>query len=101
MLPAVSEEFDLACTFFLFFFFSLSLSIGKGSALAKIWGGGGSTGLGGVLRKRCSENMLQRYRRTPMPKCDFTKVALQLYRNHTLACVSPVIFAANFQNIFL
>ena len=39
MLPAVSEEFDLACTFFLFFFFSLSLSIGTGSALAKIWGG--------------------------------------------------------------
>ena len=37
MLPAVSEEFDLACIFFLFFFFSLSFSIGKGSALAKIW----------------------------------------------------------------
>ena len=24
-----------------------------------------------VLRKRCSENMQQIYRRTPMPKCDF------------------------------
>ena len=24
----------------------------------------------GVLRKRCSENMQQIYRRTPMPKCD-------------------------------
>ena len=23
------------------------------------------------------------YRKTPMPKCDFSKVALQLYRNHT------------------
>ena len=33
----------------------------------------------GVLRKRCSENMLQIYRRTAMPKCDFTKVAKQLY----------------------
>ena len=32
----------------------------------------------GVLRKRCSENMQHIYRRTPMPKCDFNKVALQL-----------------------
>ena len=28
--------------------------------------------------KRCSENMQQIYRGTPMPKCDFNKVALQL-----------------------
>ena len=34
--------------------------------------------LRGVLRKRCSENMQQIYRGTPMPKCDFNKVALQL-----------------------
>ena len=33
----------------------------------------------GVPRKRCSENMQQIYRRTPMPKCDFDKVALQIY----------------------
>ena len=33
----------------------------------------------GVPRKRCSENMQQIYRITPMPKCDFNKVALQLY----------------------
>ena len=33
----------------------------------------------GVLRKRCSENMQQIYRRTLMPNCDFNKVALQLY----------------------
>ena len=33
----------------------------------------------GVLKKRCSENMQQIYRRTPMPKCDFNKVAIQLY----------------------
>ena len=33
----------------------------------------------GVLKKRCSENMQQIFRRTPMPKCDFNKVAKQLY----------------------
>ena len=33
----------------------------------------------GVPRKRCSENMQQIYRRTPMPKYDFDKVALQVY----------------------
>ena len=32
----------------------------------------------GVLRKRCSENIKQIYRKTPMSKCDFNKVALQL-----------------------
>ena len=29
--------------------------------------------------KRCSGNMLQIYKRTPMPKCNFTKVALWLF----------------------
>ena len=29
----------------------------------------------GVLMKRCSENMQQIYKKTPMPKCDFNKVA--------------------------
>ena len=29
--------------------------------------------------KKYSENMQQIYRRTPMPKCNFNKVALQLY----------------------
>ena len=33
----------------------------------------------GVLLKRCSENMQQIYKKTPMPKCDFNKVAWQLY----------------------
>ena len=32
----------------------------------------------GVLRKRCSENMDDIYRRTPMSKCDFNKVSLKL-----------------------
>ena len=35
--------------------------------------------LRGVPRKRCSENTQQVYRRISMPKCDFNKVALQLY----------------------
>ena len=29
-----------------------------------------------VLRKKCFENMPQIYSRTPMPKCDFNKLAL-------------------------
>ena len=32
----------------------------------------------GVLRRRCSENIQQIYRRTPKPKSDFNKVTLQL-----------------------
>ena len=32
----------------------------------------------GVLKKWCSENMQQIYRRTPMPKCDFNKVEITL-----------------------
>ena len=39
----------------------------------------------GVLRKRCTEHMQQIYRRTPMPKCNFNKVAMQLYWNRTSA----------------
>ena len=34
-----------------------------------------------------------------MPKCDFNKIAKQLYRNHTSARVFCK-FAAYFQNIF-
>ena len=33
----------------------------------------------GVLRKKCSENMQQIYRSTPMPKCDFNEVKKRLY----------------------
>ena len=33
----------------------------------------------GALRKMCSENMQQIYRRKPIPKCDFNKVALKLH----------------------
>ena len=54
----------------------------------------------GVPRKRRSENMQQIYRRAPMPKCDFNKVAKQLYWNHTSAWVFSCKFAAYLQNIF-
>ena len=37
----------------------------------------------GVLRKKCSVNMQQIYRRTPMPKYDFNKVALHA----TFCCI--------------
>ena len=40
--------------------------------------------------------MQQIYRRTPMPKCDFSKVPLQLYWNHTLKWV----FSCKFVHIF-
>ena len=33
----------------------------------------------GVLIERCSENIQQIYRGTPMPKCDFNKFAKELY----------------------
>ena len=33
----------------------------------------------GVLKRRCSGNMQQIYKRTPMPKCGFNNVALQPY----------------------
>ena len=54
----------------------------------------------GVLKKRCSENMLQIYWRTPIPKCDFNKVSMQLYWNCSSAWVFPCKFAAYFQNTF-
>ena len=50
----------------------------------------------GILIKRCSKNILQIYRRTLIPKCDFNKVAKQLYWNHTLAWCSAV----NLRHIF-
>ena len=48
----------------------------------------------GILTKRCSENMQQFCRRTPMPKCDFNKVASQLYWDHTSVWVFSCKFAA-------
>ena len=54
----------------------------------------------GALEKRSSENMQQTCRRTPTTKCDFNKVAKQLYWNRTFAWVFSCKFAAYFQNIF-
>ena len=54
-----------------------------------------------VLRKRCSENIPYICRRIPMMKCDFNKIILQLYWNHTSAWISSCKFAACFQKTFL
>ena len=54
----------------------------------------------GVFIKRCSENMQQIYRRT-IPKCDFSKVAKQLFWNHSLAWLFSCKFATYFLNTFL
>ena len=54
----------------------------------------------GVPRKKCSENMQQIYRRTPMPKCDFNKVALQLYSNRTSAWMISCKLYAYFRKTF-
>ena len=48
----------------------------------------------GVLKKSCSENMQQIYRRTPMPECDFNKVGKQLFWNRTLTWLFSCKFAA-------
>ena len=50
----------------------------------------------GVPRKRCSENMQQSGSRTPMPKCVFNKLVLQLYWNHTSARVFLCEFSGEF-----
>ena len=46
----------------------------------------------------CSANMQQIYRRTPMRKCDFRKVANQLYWNHTSTWFFSCKFAAYLQD---
>ena len=51
-----------------------------------------------ILEESCSKNMQQIYRGTPMPKCDFNKVAKQLYWNRTSAWVFCK-FAADFQKV--
>ena len=53
-----------------------------------------------VLLESCSGNMQQIYRRTIMPKCDFNKVALELYWNRTSAWMVSCSFTSYFQNNF-
>ena len=48
----------------------------------------------GVIVKRCSENMQQIYKITPIPMCDFLKVVLQFYGNHISAWVFSCKFYA-------
>ena len=50
----------------------------------------------GFLRERCSENMQNIYRRTPIPKRDFNNTAKQLYWNHTSTWVFSCKSAAYF-----
>ena len=52
----------------------------------------------GVLIKRYFENMQHIYRRIPMPKCDFNKVAKQFYSNHNSAWAFSCKFAAIFRS---
>ena len=54
----------------------------------------------GVLKKRCSKNMQEIYRKTPIQKRDLNTVAKQLYWNPTSAWVFSCKFTAYFQNIF-
>ena len=49
-----------------------------------------------ALRKRCSENMQQICRKTPILKCDFNKAALLLYWN----CTSPWTLSCKFVGYF-
>ena len=51
-----------------------------------------------VLRKRCSENMQQIYKRTPMPKCGFNSRFIKIAFRYTCFFCK---FAAYFQNIFI
>ena len=51
----------------------------------------------GVFKKRRSENMQQIYRRTPLPKCNFNKVALQVLNMPIGQCQSGVIDESNSQ----
>ena len=54
----------------------------------------------GVLRKTCSKNMEQIYRRTPMLKCDINIGAKHLYWNRTSTWLFSSKFAEYFWNNF-
>ena len=56
--------------------------------------------LKGVPRNKCSKNIQQIYRRTPIPKRDFNKAALLHYWNRPSLWVFSCEFAAYFQNTF-
>ena len=56
----------------------------------------------GVPRKKCSENMQQIYRRTSMPKYDFSKVSKQhgVYVNTVKFYVLQILFDAENSSLF-
>ena len=49
----------------------------------------------GVPKKKCSENIKQVYKRAAIPKCNFNKVTLQLYLNHSSALRTPTPLLAS------
>ena len=49
----------------------------------------------GVVKEKCTENMQQLYRRTPMPKCDFNNI-IKLWHGR-----SPVSLLHIFRTLFL
>ena len=53
-----------------------------------------------VFKKKCSENIQQIYRGTPMQNCDFNKAVLQIYWIRTSRLLFSCKFAACFQNAF-
>ena len=55
----------------------------------------------GVPRTRCSENMQQIHRRTPMPNCDFNKVAFNFIEIALRYVFSPVKLLHIFRTTFL
>ena len=55
----------------------------------------------GILRKTRSENMQQIYRRAPMSKCDFNKVAATLLKSHFGMWALPQICCMFQEHFFL
>ena len=56
----------------------------------------------GVFMKRCSETMQQIYRRTPVAKCDFNKVALAtLLKSHFAMGVLLKICCMFLEHLFI
>ena len=53
-----------------------------------------------LVAKRSSENIQQIYRIRPMSKCDFHKVAMQVYWNHTSAWMFSCKFTTYFRTPF-
>ena len=54
----------------------------------------------GILKKRCSENMQQIYRRTPMPKCDSIKLQSNFIEITLRLGCSPVNVLHIFRHLF-